>query len=157
MRRFFPADYEDSYLLMSDTAINASSDDMMIGFWTDMPAWVNALFKVRNFLVRFVGLKGGSVGFAEVEKVIREGGSFGVMEVAAKNGDETAVLMRDKHLDAYMSVLKNGAHEVYVNTSVHYNNRLGKVYFFFIRPFHGIIVRGVLKRAVRKSTVGRAH
>lgn len=155
IRAFMPADYDDSFMLEAESAVDAFPDDIMTGIWLDMPGWVNALFKIRNFLVRFVGLKvdGGNSG-AELERCIREGGRYGFMEIVAKDPSETVMVMRDKHLDAYMSVRKNGEKSFSVNTLVHYNNSLGRVYFFIIRPFHGVVVRGVLKRTV-KSRISR--
>ena len=61
--------------------------------------------------------------------------------------------MKDKHLDAYISVRIDGSKSVYVNTLVKYNNRLGKVYFFVIRPFHGLVIRSSLKRAIKSAHV----
>lgn len=36
-----------------------------------------------------------------------------------------------------------------ITTVVKYHNSLGKVYFFFIRPFHALICKWLLKRAAR--------
>lgn len=152
LNQFLPADYTDSFEITTDSPIKASVDDIYVTVWTDMPAWINWLFKVRNFLVKFVGLKGSDDGNAqELEKCIREGGTYGFVEVPQKTESETVVVMRDKHLDAYMSVEKRGESSIAMNTLVHYNNTLGKVYFFFIRPFHGVVVRSILKRAVKKN------
>lgn len=35
--------------------------------------------------------------------------------------------------------------ELRITTVVKYNNWLGRAYFFIIRPFHGIIVKSILK------------
>lgn len=151
LRQFFPADYTDAFELTADYDIEASPDDVLVGFLVDMPKWVNALFKLRNFLVKFVGLQGSNGESAEeFEKRIRTGGSYHFAEIPEKTPDETVIIMRDKHLDAYLSVLKNNNRSITVNTLVHYNNRLGKIYFFFIRPFHGIVIKTGIKRAVKK-------
>ena len=36
-----------------------------------------------------------------------------------------------------------------ITTSVKFHNTLGKIYFFFIRPFHCLICKSLLKRAAR--------
>lgn len=154
--KYLPADYKDSFQVVPDKDISVSPDDLMVRFWTDMPGWVNALFKLRNFLVRFVGLKGTEGDrLDEFESCIRNGGCYQFIEMLAKDEWETVMLMKDKHLDAYMSVRIRDSRNVHVNTLVKYNNRLGRVYFFVIRPFHGLVVRGVLRRAVKRVQAGR--
>jgi hypothetical protein len=129
-------------------------DDIMVNFWTDFPAWVNVLFKLRNFLVKFVGLKGTEGGdLKEFEKCIRIGGTYGFASVPMKSDNETILLLTDKHLNAYISVHVESMEEhktISAITLVNFNNKLGRVYFFIIRPFHGIVVKSMLKRAVNK-------
>lgn len=144
------ADYTDAFRVEFERDIPASADDLSVAFWTDRPTWVERLFRWRNAVVRVVGLKGGSPGDdGALEKCIREGGRYGLFEQAGKNAEETVLLLKDKHLNAYMSVIKQ--HEaVTVCTVVHYHNALGRIYFWVIRPFHGWVVRGMLYRAVKK-------
>ena len=150
--KYFPADYKDSFRVISSENISIAPDDLMVRFWTDMPGWVNVLFKLRNFLMRFVGLKGAEGdSLEEFKHCIRNGGKYHFIEMLAKDERETVMLMKDKHLDAYISVRIDGSKSVYVNTLVKYNNRLGKVYFFVIRPIHGLVVRSSLKRAIKSA------
>ena len=152
-REYLPADYTDTFLITTDHEIQSSPDDIMVSFWTDMPGWVNALFKLRNFLVQFVGLKGDEEGStSELEAFIRTGGEYRFMKIPARDRYETVLLMSDKHLDAHLSVRKENNYSVSVNTLVHFHNTLGRVYFFVIKPFHGIIVRQLLKRTIKKHT-----
>ena len=57
--------------------------------------------------------------------------------------------MPDKHLDFHVSMwcgeYHEGKQELRITTVVKYNNWLGRAYFFIIRPFHGIIVKSILK------------
>jgi len=151
IRHYLPADYTDSFQIWTAQQIEASPDDIMVDFWSDMPGWVNALFKLRNFLVHLVGLKGSKNEMVNlIEDCIRSGGEYHMIKVPVKDSRETVLLLSDKHLDAYLSVLKENDQTVSVNTLVHFHNRLGKVYFFFIKPFHGVIVREILKRTIKK-------
>ena len=152
-REYLPADYTDSFLIITDHEIQASPDDLMISFWTDMPGWVNTLFKLRNFLVQFVGLKGNEKNsISELETLVRTGGENEFMKIPAKDRYETVLLLSDKHLDAHLSLRKENNNSVSVNTLVYFHNWLGKVYFFFIKPFHGMVVQEVLKRTIKKLT-----
>ena len=124
---FLPADHADSFCIKADSPVNATPDDMMVGLWLDMPSWVNMLFRLRNFLVKFVGLKSSEDGgsYEDMERCIRTGGSMGFVEVPAKNVNETVMILRDKHLDAIISLLKHDPETISVTTLVNYNNSLG--------------------------------
>ena len=149
---YLPADYSDVFACVTDTEKEMIPDDIMVNFWTDFPQWIHAFFKLRNFLVKFVGLKGAANdSVKELEKCIRTGEAYGLASVPAKNGNETVLLLSDSHLDAYMSVhVKKGQEHktISVITLVHYKNLFGRIYFFFIRPFHGLIVKSLLKRTL---------
>jgi hypothetical protein len=152
VRDRLPADYTDAYACEVDTERSLSPDEIMIGFWTNSCWWVRGLFRLRDLMVRFVGLQGSdSTDLKEFRDAIRRGGSYKFVSVPAKNAHETVVLMSDKHLDAYLSIYVSGEgmrHTVSAITVVHHRIALGRVYFFFIRPFHAIIVRTMLRGAV---------
>ncbi len=156
VRKILPADYTDAYYREVTTEKTLSPDDLMIGFWTSTRElwWMAALFRLRNFLVRFVGLKGEEeLEVAEFERAIREGSSYGFSSVSAKDDHETVMMLTDKHLDTWLSVYvaEEGVRKrVCLITVVKFKQRLGRVYFFVIRPFHAIIVRSLLKRAIDK-------
>jgi hypothetical protein len=156
---FLPADYVDVYACETDAEGPITPDDVMVGFWRDsQSAWVGALFRLRNFAVRFVGLK-GSKGFDPnaFERAIREGGTHGFVSIPAKDANETVMLMDDRHLDAYLSVRVENRERhraVSVITLVRFKIGLGRLYFFVIRPFHGIIAKHLLRRAVEKAMDG---
>ena len=151
---YLPTDYSDVYAYQTDTPKEIIPDDIMVNFWTDFPHWINVLFKLRNVLVKFVGLKSEeNNSVEELEKCIRTGGRYNFVSVPAKSYNETILLLSDKHLDAYISIhVENGKEHKMISaiTLVHFKNRLGRVYFFVIRPFHGAIVRSMLKRALNK-------
>lgn len=74
--------------------------------------------------------------------------------VSDKNEHEEIFGMPDSHLDFHVSMwcseYKDGKQELKITTIVKYNNRLGRMYFFFIRPFHIIIIYSLLKRIKNK-------
>jgi hypothetical protein len=182
--RYLPADYSDAYACTVDPAraLSLDPDELMVAFWTSTRRswWVSALFRLRNFLVRFVGLQGSeNFDVGEFKNAVRHGGSYGFMSIAAKNGHETVMLLTDKHLDAYLSIhvaaetrtataagagVQAGAdaapatgaaagtrQTVSAYTVVRFHNRLGRVYFFVIRPFHAIIAKTILRGAIKNA------
>jgi hypothetical protein len=145
------------YSFVTDTEKEIIPDDIMLVFFTDFPGWISALFKLRNFMARFAGLKSSEGGsLKEFEKCIRTGEAYRLASVPAKCDNETVLLLSDRHLNAYISVhidCKEKQKTISAVTLVHFKNRLGRIYFFIIRPFHGAIVKSMLKRAINKLLV----
>lgn len=143
--KYLPADYADAFECACTLPPTVTPDDILDGFKTAAPAWVDALMKLRNQLVRPFGLKYGSG---------KEPGKSVLGQVMNRSENETVSSLDDKHLLFYVSVrLVRETPEtarVMMGTIVHLHNRLGKVYFTVIRPFHKIIVQSSLKRVLRK-------
>ena len=113
-----------------------------------LPAWVKGLLQLRNLLVKPLGLKTGP---AESE-ARTDGLPFRMLY---RTGAEIVMGETDRHLDFRVSVLirRPGAPDarVFASTAVRFHNALGRVYFFLIRPFHGLILRTLLKQAAGKT------
>lgn len=69
--------------------------------------------------------------------------------------EEAVLTADDKHLQFYVSAIvrpmEANVKEVTVSTLVQFHNNWGRAYFFFIRPFHSIIVPATLKRALKRT------
>lgn len=104
----------------------------------ETPRWVNFLIKLRDKLVRPFGLKTSQ----EIDEKSTGDMPFQVLDCTA---DELLMYEADKHLKMWVSVQKKGK-SVHLTTVVKYNMLLGRIYFFFIKPFHIIIIRSLLKR-----------
>jgi hypothetical protein len=135
-----------------------TADDIQVAFWTVKPKWLKNLYCIRNTLVKPFGLKGDENKNAEeIERCIREGTSSGLMSVSDKSENETVLYLSDKHLSAHLSVyIENEGNEQIVNaiTLVQFHNWLGYTYFYVICPFHHIVVRKMLKHAIKSHTGG---
>ena len=154
-RQYLPADYVDAFTCDVIGVKKLTADELQIEFWTVMPGWVNSLMKLRNVLVRPFGLQTGKTEkrTEEFRKVILNGGQVGLISVTAKSDNETVLLLSDSHLNAYMSVIvaQNGdLQTITVVTVVQYHNTLGRIYFFFVKPFHKIIVKATLKGTLNR-------
>lgn len=144
---YLPCDHADAYAVDVPETANFSADDMQIMFWTKSPAWVERMMKLRNILVRPLGLQVDKPNLETIRRAIEEGGHCGVMTVVAKSANETLIKLDDKHLTAYISVIVEPRRAIAV-TVVHFKNLLGRVYFTVIASFHHIIVRRMLKSSV---------
>jgi len=149
-----PVNYADVYVCTVDDLKNITPDDIQVAFWTDHPRWLNNLYKIRNALVKPFGLKGDdnrdSILF---EECIRSGKEYKIASIADKSPNETILRLTDKHLIAYFSVYietENDRKNIYTTTLVHFNNKMGYMYFNAIMPFHHLVVKNILKYTIKK-------
>lgn len=155
-RAWLPADFLDVQQCEVVCDCELFPDDLQIGFWTGPPSWVAALYKLRDVLVKFVGLASTEgVSHEAFVNCIRTGQPYRITSVPAKSPEETVLLLSDKHLDAYLAVRVEPAgarsKRVSVITLVHFKRKLGRAYFFLIRPFHGPIVKTMFKSSLSKA------
>ncbi|MCD8185104.1 MAG: DUF2867 domain-containing protein [Rikenellaceae bacterium] len=131
-----------------------TADDIQSSFWYEIPGWVQWLMKIRKILVKPLGLRGQFLTSPEAfSRGIRSGSGDGIMSVPMKNRQETVVKLSDKHLHSYMSVYirrKEDSTTVILNSAVQFHNRLGQLYFIAIKPFHKLVVKSMLRRAIRR-------
>jgi hypothetical protein len=130
---FGTADYCDSCRITKPTA--ETVEQITAQLFT-LPKWVQILMKLRNRMVQPFGLQAGEIENATVP-----------FPVIGRNDDEILMEGIDTHLNFRVSVLidRKKSH-ICTTTLVHYNNRWGRMYFFFVKPFHQIIVRSMMKR-----------
>lgn len=134
--KYLPADYHDTFVLKAQKpAGQIIPKELIKKIFNHSPAWLAFLFKVRNILVKPFGLETGKE--LQTEDFIIE-------------DTENEVIMKkdDKHLLFYISIAKIGNDLIDVTTVVQYHNALGKAYFFFIKPFHKMIVPRVVKELI---------
>jgi hypothetical protein len=155
IRKHLPADYVDVYKCNVPDNSNLTPDNILINIWTVQPKWVDFLFRLRNILVKPFGLETGNMDKfnQDLAAAIRSGNNFEMVDILHKNENETVMQLRDKHLTAELSIYVENLAEkrkiVNAITMVHFHNTLGVIYFFFIRPFHGIIVKTLLKKSIK--------
>lgn len=114
---------------------------------TTMPNWVSALFKLRNFLVQFVGLKVSPP--KDYHSQFKVGGHIGFFQIYAIYNNEVILGANDSHLNFRLSIYntKEETYNIKATTLVQYNNKLGYIYMMIIKPFHMLVVRQMVKQA----------
>lgn len=137
---YLPADYLDSFSKEVEPKENITPDAFFNMAFNQFPTWIDWLLKLRNTIVKPLGLDTTS-RFSD--------------SICERNDDEIIWGMPDKHLTFNVSMWcsehKNGKQELRITTVVKYNNWFGRVYFFVIRPFHGIIIKSILNN-IDKNT-----
>lgn len=144
-------DYYDAYSITINGRNSFSIDFLFSKFSNISPAWMQALMKIRNFLVSFIGLKTGELDTVS-ENDLKEGCRIGFFIITARNENEIVFGEDDKHLNFESSLLLKSDGEnkyLYSITIVKFHNFTGRAYFFFIKPFHKLIIRSVLKQLAR--------
>jgi Protein of unknown function (DUF2867) len=147
------ADFHDSYrapLARPDVAVV----DLFFALFGHTPLWMKLLLIVRNAAVRLIGLEAPTVAEIikpEVRDSYRVGEKIGPWPIFFMADDEIVAGRNNKHMDFRLSVLKvkdGGATDVVVSTICTVHNVFGKIYLFFIIPFHRHGVRSLISNAV---------
>lgn len=146
------AHYEDTFLLRLPQGTFADVDALARAC-VRLPAWVRALMALRNHLVAPFGLKTEAPrGVQRADgRAFARGDHAGVFRVFDRRDDELLLGGDDRHLDFRFSLLlRQGAafQDVFATTTVHFHNLWGRLYFFFVAPFHRQIIPAMLRHAL---------
>ena len=112
------------------------------------PAWVSALMAARDAVVGRLGLKTSrdAVEAARTRKI-------GIFPMLTEMPNEVVLGLDDKHLDfrIWVSVqaVEGGGTSIWASTLVRLHGWPGRLYLFVIMPFHKLLSRGMLKRALK--------
>jgi hypothetical protein len=128
--------------------------DLFFAVFGHTPRWMKLLLITRNAAARLIGLEAPTVDEImrpEVRQSYRVGDKIGPWPIFFIADDEIVAGRDNKHLDFRLSVLKareGEAASVVVSTVCTVHNVYGKIYLFFIIPFHRAGVRSLLSRAL---------
>ncbi|HLP15799.1 MAG TPA: DUF2867 domain-containing protein, partial [Bacteroidota bacterium] len=128
-------------------------DDIVDAFVSPLPRWIGVLMNVRNKIVSLAGLKTGNNthGIVRPDKCV-PGNKLGFFIVYDRTDNEVILGENDKHLDFRVSLFLDthqsnpSKKSIAVTTVVVFNNWMGHVYFFFVKPFHKRIVPAMLRK-----------
>lgn len=144
--------YSDSYeVQIKDTANQLTLIGAANTFMKPGPKWINYLLKLRNLLVALVGLKTTDDNETNTNCQFEPNERAGLFRVFSKTEHELILGEDDKHLNfrvsLYLDTVPNDTcrKQITVTTIVIYNNWFGRFYFFFVKPFHQLIVQTSLK------------
>ena len=156
LKGFGKVDYRDSYKITIST--NKYSVDKITSDLFKLTPLFKYLLKIRDFIVKPFGIK-TSDEFKEAFKTDVEphysiGSKAVFFTVIDRNKKEIVMAENDTHLNFRTSVMiENNGKEtnVYQSTIVQYNNFFGRFYFFFVKPFHRILIKKDLKKYAKKT------
>jgi hypothetical protein len=128
--------------------------DIFFGIFAHHPPWVRLLLIVRNKVASLAGLDAPTASEILHVKikdryVVRE--KIGVWPIFGLSEDEIVAGRNNKHMDFRLSVLKmpdGDGTSVAVSTICSVHNLAGKLYLFFVVPFHRYGVRKLMANAL---------
>lgn len=141
---FSRIDFADTF---ATTNHHSSLQELSHVIFNNPPQWVNGLFKWRNRIVRYFGLK--TTMPADYHTGFEEGGYVKFFKIHHLLKDEVVLGANDSHLDFRAIITKTSDPEfnIKVTTLVRFNNRMGKIYMTLIGPFHKLVVRRMIAQA----------
>jgi Protein of unknown function (DUF2867) len=150
-------DLADAYAIELPEGASADPEVLARFIFAHQASWVAALMKLRDLIVAGFGLKTSSQlrSAADDRNAPKRVGIFRIYNTSAR---EIVLGEDDRHLDFRVSVLRStastGAQRLVVSTVVNCHNRLGRLYIFFIAPFHRLVVQSSLRSAARRGWPG---
>ena len=139
-------DYQDVFSVKCPARM--STTDALLEFFNAVPSAVKILMGIRNAVVSTLGLKTARHGRQLDTSELRTGNRVGLFEIGSITPKSAMVGADDADLD--FRVLLDIQDEILnCTTEVKFNNTLGRVYFFLVKPFHRLVVPAMLKSAVR--------
>ena len=147
---FAVTSYADAYSIDLPPGHAHDVDSLTRLMATSSPRWAEPLMWLRNRIASLVGLRTERSSRRPSTGRLEPGETAGMFRVYARSDDEILLGGDDRHLDfrGSMLITPGGASAV-LTTVVHFNNRLGYVYFFVVRPFHRLIVTSLLHNMAR--------
>ena len=128
-------DYIDKYSISVCTKRQITAQEVYDIIFSEYPPLIRSLFNIRNKIVKQFGLE-ASRGFNDF---ITESS---ISRIRIEKDDSHLFL--EIRLDC--GELVKSEQVISICTSVKFHNALGRIYFFFIKPFHKLLCRMALNR-----------
>lgn len=146
--------FKDSYRAGLSTP-DATVIAIFFAIFGQHPAWIKALLILRNKIAGLCGLDlptNAEILRPEVKSDYAPADKIGPWPIFSLSDRELVAGRNNKHLDFRLSVLKtvdDGVGSVVVSTICTVHNAYGKIYLFFIVPFHKWGVQHLIAKAIR--------
>jgi Protein of unknown function (DUF2867) len=144
--------FSDSYRAkLRDPAL--STTDLFEALLGQQPRWIRGMLALRNRLAGWAGLEvppAATIRQFERKPTYAVGDLIGPWPIFALSETELIAGRNNRHLDFRFSVLKVETPEpsVAFSTICNVHNRFGKIYLFFVAPFHRWGMRHLMRRAI---------
>ena len=144
-RRALPRiDYLDAYAIDVDPADDLEA--VCTRVFGRPPPLFRLLMGLRDAVMGPLGLKTTPAG-PRGSGALTPGQRIGIFRILERTPEELLLGEDDRHLDFRVSLRVPGDGSATLATLVQFRNAWGRLYFFFVRPFHASIARAMLERA----------
>lgn len=146
--------FRDSYLAPLGHP-SASLSDIFFALFGHNPGWIKAALLMRNRMASAFGLavpKPSDILAPTQTARYKVGDTIGPWPIFSLTDTELVAGRDNRHLDFRLSLMRDyrdGAAGVVVSTVCNVHNLSGKIYLFFVVPFHKWGVKHLIARAVR--------
>ena len=144
--------FVDLYQFSTITKNSITVDEIAFRFFSVKLPFVDSLVNLRNYIVKHLGLRTDFEN-SQTALFIQKydvGDKLIYFTVVNRTENEIVLEENDKHLlfRIYCSILYVNKNEFLfsISTVVHFHNRWGRLYFFFVKPFHKYIVSSTIKK-----------
>jgi hypothetical protein len=155
------ADYLDVHSKTFTSPCQVDVTSAVKQFFFSVPKPFLWMLVFREAIARRIGLKtanGKRDTLMEIEQFTGQAGDrIGLFEVWNRTEAEIITGQRDKHLDFVLSFHldnKENQYTLKLLTAVQFNSRLGKVYFFVVKPIHKLLMPALIKRLCHRLAFG---
>lgn len=145
-------DYADCFSVSVQSWYKYTFEDILEITFLSTSWWERALYKIRHILLKPFGLETASLplknGLSNNPVELKPGNNILFLKILDLNSNEILLETSDKHLKGWLSIRierLNDWQKISVSTTVKYSNFFGRVYFFFIKPFHVLIMKSKMK------------
>jgi Protein of unknown function (DUF2867) len=146
--------FRDAYRAPLSCA-DASVIDIFFSIFGHRPLWMKLLLIIRNKIASLCGLDAPTTAeiiHPDIKSRYQVGDKIGAWPIFFLSETELVAGRDNKHLDFRLSVLKVTDREtmsVVVSTICTVHNTFGKIYLFFIVPFHKWGVQWLISNAIK--------
>jgi len=115
------------------------------------PKWLELLLKLRNNLVKIIGLKTSIP--KDYNETFKVGGYVKFFKIYSISNNQVVLGANDSHLNfrAIVEIDTSRNYNIKVITLVQFNNKKGEFYMNIIKPFHRLVVKKMVKNAFKSN------
>lgn len=118
-----------------------------------LPKPVQIALSIRNSIVKYFGFSASNTEMSLPLEDIEAGKKAGFLIIESVEPVEVICGAYEPNMDMWLSVLKLSDQEFAVSTLVNLKTKTGKTYMFFIKPFHKLVAKYCIKKALSAGRI----
>lgn len=144
--------YRDSFVFtVSKNELRAK--DVYHSIFGFLPKPVQWALALRNKIVKYLGFAASNTEMSLALKDIEAGKKAGFLTIESVNDSEIICAAYEDNMDMWLSVLKRSHNTFAVSTLVNLKTPSGKVYMAIIKPFHKLVAKYCIQRAINAGRI----